>query len=55
MGKVDEIIKEFTMLDHYSALEILRKHEFFSDVAVIINGGLYQRIEALERELVSKE
>lgn len=50
------------MLDHYGVLEILRKHEFFSDVillltqvAVAINGGLYNRIETLERELIEKE
>lgn len=29
------------MIDHYYVLEELRKHEFFSDVAILIDGNLY--------------
>lgn len=42
------------MIDHYHALEILRKHEFFSDVAMLIDGDLYEKIEFLSREIVNK-
>lgn len=55
MQDVGEVIRAFSMIDHYWVLEVLRKHQFFSDVAVLINGELHAKIEQLQRQLMAKD
>ena len=55
MKKIKQLTKEFTQLDHYAALDILRQHSFFNDVASVFSVDLLARVSALEEQLAEKD
>ena len=39
MKNVQGLITKFQVIDHYYVLDVLRKHQFFSDVICVCNVG----------------
>ena len=39
MKNVKGLITKFQVIDHYYVLDVLRKHQFFSDVICVCNVG----------------
>lgn len=55
MGRVRVLVAGFGVMDHYGVLEVLRKHEFFSDVAGCISTHLHGIVAELQAELRGRE